>query len=273
MTDAEIQKLVDTDYCTWTWVSSYNGTGVSGWVVKGAQDPYKDNEVFFSAAGRGCDKRLVPESFYRSSTPDSGSSVLAWGLYFDTTTFRQEKGFYRSDGGPVRPVRDAPVGQPVGVNARLVQEGDDWKIVGTGVATNLPAGFNLDSITNLIVQDGVTEIGARFFKKCRKLNTITLGKDVVKVGEKAFYLCLSLERIVAEDSAVVSSIADAVVYQTAIRPDGSLYTIPSITVPGYVEVLYGTDDLAKPNWKKVDAGKTMEESGYHFFKYVLEEAK
>ena len=66
-------------------------------------------------------------------------------------------------------------------------------------------------------------------------------------------------------------IQDAVVYQAAIRPDGTLYTIPAISLPGYKAVLYGTNDLSDPSgWRRVDQGRTMEETGYRFFQIRLE---
>ena len=164
-----------------------------------------------------------------------------------------------------------PEGQPTGESAWLVQTDAGSYIVGEGKAEALPNGFDRNSITSVVVGDGITEIGARFFKKCRKLNTATLGKDVVKVNEKAFYLCLDLEKIVVENPDALESLKDAIVYQTAIDPDGKPYPIPFIEVLGYKNVLYGTVDLVNPDWQPVPDGTKMEESGYHFFKYVLEE--
>ena len=84
---------------------------------------------------------------------------------------------------------------------------------------------------------------------------------------------MSLEKIeIGNPKFEVASIDDAVVYRAAFDSEGKLYTIPSIKLSGYKEVLYGTDDLTDPgSWKPVEAGKTMEESGYHFFKFVLEQ--
>ena len=106
MTKAELDKLVDTTYCTRTWVTSYNGKSVKGYVVKGAQDPYKNKEVFFPAAGYGNGSSLFISGsygFYWSSTPNS-SSYDAWLLYFYSSYFSADDG-NRYLGFTVRPVR------------------------------------------------------------------------------------------------------------------------------------------------------------------------
>ena len=147
-------------------------------------------------------------------------------------------------------------------------------VFGEGAAAALPAGVDRGGIRGVNVEDDVTSIGSRFLKKCYNLNAFTGGANLVTFGEKAFYLCSSLERIEIDNPSFdleASGLQDAVVYQAAIRPDGTLYTIPAISLPGYKAVLYGTNDLSDPSgWRPVDQGRTMEESGYHFFKYVLE---
>ena len=166
-----------------------------------------------------------------------------------------------------------PEGLPVGESAWLVQTDGGWLIVGEGSATNLPSGFHRNSIKSVTVDDGITEIGARFFKKCYSLNTFTGGKNLASIGEKAFYLCASLESVVIENpnfDIEKGGLKEAIVYQTAIKEDGTLYTIPTVTIPGCAAVLYGTNDLTDPtSWTPVDPDKTMEASGYHFFKFVL----
>ena len=106
MTKAELDKLVDTSYCTRTWVTSYKGKSVSGYVVNGAKDPYKNNEVFFPAAGYGNGSSLRNSSSggnYWFSTPNS-SSYRAWSLAFGSSDFYAHDG-YRYSGVSVRPVR------------------------------------------------------------------------------------------------------------------------------------------------------------------------
>ena len=126
-----------------------------------------------------------------------------------------------------------------------------------------------DKIKSVTIADGVESIGSRFFKGCTHLGTVTGGKDLVAVGENAFYQCMSLEAISLENAAVLDSLANAIVYHTAIDAEGKPYVIPFIDIPGYKNVLYGAVDLAEPDWKEIPTGTRMEESGYHFFKFVL----
>ena len=160
---------------------------------------------------------------------------------------------------------------PVGENAYLYTQDGVGYIVGSGSVTNLPAGFDRNSITNAVVEDGIAEIGAHFFKKCRKLNAVTLGTDVESVGTNAFYLCVALERIKVGNAAAVESLEGAVVYQTAIDKDGKPYAIPYIDAPGYQNVLYATDDLANPVWQPIDPKEAFADGApARFFKFVLE---
>lgn len=164
-------------------------------------------------------------------------------------------------------------GQSAGETAYAVTKDGVCKIFGTGVATELPTGIDRSSVKSVEVADGVTEIGQRFFKDCRRMNTLRCGKDVVKFGEKAFYLCLSLESIeIANPNFDMDSLANAIVYQAAIDENGKVYTIPRISAEGYEEVLYGKANLTDGEWRMIGpAGSvTMEESGCHFFHIRLE---
>ena len=158
----------------------------------------------------------------------------------------------------------------VGENAYILVEDGVSTIFGSGVATNLPAGFNLNSITNAAVEDGITEIGARFFKKCRKLNAVTLGKGVVSVGTNAFYLCTALEKITVGNAAAVESLPGAVVIRTAFDAEGEPCMIPQIDAPGYEMVLLATENLADPDWQPIDPKEAFADGApARFFKFVI----
>ncbi|MDO5320506.1 MAG: hypothetical protein Q4G65_17910 [bacterium] len=64
-------------------------------------------------------------------------------------------------------------------------------------------------------------------------------------------------------------LAESIVFRTAIRADGSLHTVPTVVVPGHAMVLYGTESLENPDWREIDPIVPMQESDYHFFKFVL----
>ena len=165
-------------------------------------------------------------------------------------------------------------GEMVGEDAYMQVEDGNCTIFGTGSATALPNGLDRNSIKSVTVGDGITEIGSRFFKRCLYLNTVTFGKDVKKVGEKAFLYCMSLETIKIDNPDFdLSSLDGAINYHTAVKPDGSLYPIPNVTVTGYQQTLEGKENLTDANWTDlgpVVPGKAMENyGGYHFFRIVL----
>ena len=107
MTDAELQKLFNSQYCTSVWTNNYNDTGINGRLVTGAKNGYKDKSIFLPAAGYGSSSSLEgdgSDGYYWSSTPRSVNPNDAWRLNFHAD------GFYgnssnRYYGYPVRPVR------------------------------------------------------------------------------------------------------------------------------------------------------------------------
>ena len=199
-----------------------------------------------------------------------GTSAANWDKTAATTLYAQW-------------VAEGAEGNPWSVGGDVVAytNGTGGLVVsGTGAAGNFskqspaPWAAFADQIKSVTIADGVESIGSRFFKGCTRIGTVTGGKNLVSVGENAFYQCMSLETIQLDNADVLETLKNAIVYQTAIKADGSLYTIPSITLPGYKSVLYGTNDLTDPDsWQPVDSDKTMQESGYHFFKFVLEAVK
>ena len=135
----------------------------------------------------------------------------------------------------------------VGENATAAVEQGNCTISGEGLLTGFPSSFDCGSISNAVVESGIVEIGAGFF-----------------------YPCLSLKRLEIGNAAAINGLENAVVYRTAINPDRTLSPIPSISIPGYEEVLCGANDPAgKDGWQPIPSCKKMEESGYHFFKYML----
>ena len=148
----------------------------------------------------------------------------------------------------VPPWEELPV--PVGENATAAVKDGICTISGEGSVTGFPPGFDCGSISNAEVESCITEIGEGFF-----------------------YPCLSLKKILIWNSSAINGLEKAVVYRTAINPDGTLYPIPSISIPGYEEVLCGANDpTGKDGWEPVPSGTRMEDSGYHFFKYVFKSA-
>ena len=57
----------------------------------------------------------------------------------------------------------------------------------TGYADGLPE--------NLVIPDGVTEIGRHAFDRCTSLTSVTIPASVTSIGDYAFYNCTSLESV------------------------------------------------------------------------------
>ena len=111
MTQEELDKLVNEDYCQRQWVTTYKGVGVSGFVVKGKKgSAYENNEVFFPAAGLG-DGAVngYPNSTYANywtSWPRSDNTAYAWYMSFREGGEPYKSSNKRFHGRPVRAVRD-----------------------------------------------------------------------------------------------------------------------------------------------------------------------
>ena len=64
-------------------------------------------------------------------------------------------------------------------------------------------------------------------------------------------------------------LAESIVFRTVIHADGSLHTVPTVVVPGHAMVLFGTETLENPDWREIDPNVLMQDSGCHFFKFIL----
>ncbi|MEE3404828.1 MAG: leucine-rich repeat domain-containing protein, partial [Acutalibacteraceae bacterium] len=53
---------------------------------------------------------------------------------------------------------------------------------------------------DVIIPDGITEIGTAAFEDCATLESITIPEGVTKIGTAAFEYCAALGRIVIPDS-------------------------------------------------------------------------
>ncbi len=160
----------------------------------------------------------------------------------------------------------------------ISDDGKDLAITGKGSADVAPTFTTKQkrSVEEAVIRDGVKIVGKRFFKDFTKLNKVTVGKDVTTIGEKAFYKCMSLEKIVIENPDFdLTQLTDAVVYQLMLDESGVPYPYPSIQVAGYEEVLYGKYDL-KDEWVKVEGWnrqQTMQETGFRFFQIRLQKVE
>jgi len=192
----------------------------------------------------------------------------------------------------------------------LVQVGDDaWACVTDGVCTVSGTGETwsyesagksplwrcANAITNLVVEDGVTGIGARFFENMWFLADVTLGADVTNVAARAFKKCYGLTNVVSL-ATKASRVGDyafagchslqtldfgeegkpefgegAYTFRTVIcMRDGvpDIYPVPKLTMGNYDPVKQGSNDLV--NWVEIDDATKKD---YRFFKIILEPKK
>ena len=100
-TDEEFSLLIDNCDAEWT-----SRNGVFGLLVKG-RGAYSSKGIFLPAAGYGLGGLggLGLSSNFWTSSPDSGSSVKAWVLCFESDHFSRFGSGDRRDGLSVRPVR------------------------------------------------------------------------------------------------------------------------------------------------------------------------
>lgn len=105
-TSAELDRLVDSKFCTRTWTTRY---GVNGYLIRGVKEGYTDKSIFLPAAGHGYGASLTANGVYGRywSTVYSqhfNELAQAWILRFYNQEFRtiSTAGYY---GACIRPVR------------------------------------------------------------------------------------------------------------------------------------------------------------------------
>jgi len=188
-----------------------------------------------------------------------------------------------------------------------IQVGDDaWATVENGVCTIIGSSDMWDmaaakatplwglAITNVIVANGVTKVGAHVFEKMATVKDVSLAGSVTNVGTLAFHKCYLLTNVVSAATAA-TSVGDgaflrcnslerlhfggaatfgqeAYTLQAGIRMVGDqpeVYPIPQIECGGYAQRLKGSNDLQ--TWHDIE--KESQKLYYNFFKLVMEPVK
>ncbi|MGI6171301.1 MAG: leucine-rich repeat domain-containing protein, partial [Butyricicoccus sp.] len=119
------------------------------------------------------------------------------GLVVDETAPESEDATVEDDVQSIT-VQDVPTSGTYGTNLTWAFSGDTLTISGEGAMDNnitYPWYDLSDSITKVVIEDGVTAIGNGAFFALEQLKTAELGKDVTRIGEAAFAECLNLESI------------------------------------------------------------------------------
>ena len=178
----------------------------------------------------------------------------------------------------------------------------DCVIYGTG-DVSLPEGAGHPladvkaKITRVVVGDGITSIGPRFFQDFWNLGEVTIGQSVASIGDYAFQRCYGLTNVVCEATSVTvgtgafircnsletMSFASNPTWgemsfkiQAAIRMNNGVpevYAIPAITIGGLSQRVMGKKKLADKSWTDVTDLAPEAKKAYHFFKIEMKSTK
>lgn len=100
-------ELGNKNNCSWTWTSDYNGTSVSGYIVKSKKIGYTDKRIFLPTAGRYDHKELKSTDvvgYYWSSVLRYDEPRYALIFMFESTYVNWGNGQSRFEGLPIRSV-------------------------------------------------------------------------------------------------------------------------------------------------------------------------
>ena len=122
------------------------------------------------------------------------------------------------------------------------------------------AFLNCDSLTEVILPDGLRIIGNNAFERCGSLQSITIPEGVTTIGDEAFYDCSSLTSIEVPGS--VTSFGQDVIHKTAYYENdenwqndvlylGDILIECDSSVSGVFEVRKGTKIIASNAMKDV----------------------
>lgn len=103
-TKADIEELLNSSYCTWSWQTDYNSTGVNGYLVTSISN---SATIFLPAAGCRDDTNLQYSGtcgYYWSSSLYTDYPERAWYLYLDSDKHNMNNYGNRYYGHSVRPV-------------------------------------------------------------------------------------------------------------------------------------------------------------------------
>lgn len=120
---------------------------------------------------------------------------------------------------------------------------------------NIPWSSERNSITNVIIENGVTKIGQSAFHTCSNLSAITLPNSLETIGAYAFYNCTSLANI-----TIPSSVTSIGIW--AFEKSG----ITSIVIPSGVTEIGERTFNGCTNLREVVIPSSVQTIGYAAFK-------
>ena len=290
--------------------------GVAGCLAQG-KGAFASSSIFLPSAGFA--NHVEDEPVNREGTEDGHYWTTKSGVAFyigEDGELDSYSGYALDTGFSVRAVRDGEFGEEISTEEttfalkpdNLIPLGDGvWATMDeNGVCTIGGAGdVNLTEgaghpladvkakITRVVVGDGITSIGPRFFQDFWNLGEVTIGPDVTSIGDYAFQRCYGLTNVVCEATSVTvgtgafircnsletMSFASNPTWgemsfkiQAAIRMNNGVpevYAIPAITIGGLSQRVMGKKKLADKSWTDVTDLAPEAKKAYHFFKIEM----
>lgn len=81
------------------------------------------------------------------------------------------------------------------------------------IGKNIILKKNKGNASEVVIPDGVTEIGSNVFSKCSSLTSIVIPSSVERIGSDAFYKCSSLTSVTFGENSSLTSIGSYVFYK------------------------------------------------------------
>ena len=134
-TRAELMELLDEKKCNWEWITNYNGTGCSGYLVTSTVPGYKGNSIFLPTTGFRTNSKIRGENYgyYWSSIPNSNKNPYMLMLNHENNPSFYIDNTNRKYGYTIRPVWDSSTDEIKAVDLGL-PSGTKWANLNLGAS-------------------------------------------------------------------------------------------------------------------------------------------
>jgi hypothetical protein len=124
----------------------------------------------------------------------------------------------------------------------------------TDVDNPVPWEQYIDSITTVIIQDGVTNIGKWAFSNCVNLTSVSIGNSVISIGDCAFRDCSSLVtiNIPRPVASIGSETFESCTNLSVVNISGSVITIYDDAFEHCTKLTAVNVDVDNPNYASED---------------------
>ena len=112
-----------------------------------------------------------------------------------------------------------------------------------------PAAFMDSNITSVVISNGVISIMDYAFENCDYLESVTISKNVEKIGVDAFYSCSSLIEVIFEEGSQVKEISECAFAECDYLESINLEELKQLKTIGYMAFYYcvSLENITIPN--------------------------